>query len=197
MNLSTKQSVLQGFQVVLYNRALHPCLFDLKGRKVVRDKRCELEAWVLPGQHILRFEHKNLCLTELMVEAERRVPQAGIVTAFLCVAERDFEQKFDEAGVKFMTTVQTETLSDSLYRATYSEMVGFAKETQALSHRWEDEAGTCLSIIDIQRMNAEVHVQCYHLIASGGLVLRTQSLFEHGLEVGKEVPKFRSSGVTK
>jgi hypothetical protein len=78
-----------------------------------------------------------------------------------------------------MTSVQTESLSESLYQATLEEMEAHADEEDSLVHRWEDAMGRCLSLVDVQRFNKEVHAQCYHLQASGGIVLRTQSIFEH------------------
>ncbi len=179
MNLPTKPNVLQGYQIVLYNRALHPDVFPLKGRKVVRYGEYELEAWVLPGQHVLRFEYKTLCLSELVSESDKNVPQQGIVSAFLCAGERDVEHSFPKDKVNYMTTVQTETLSENLFQATYEEMMDFARQNQALAHRWNDETGKCLSVIDVQRMSREVHVQSYHMVASTGMVLRSQTIFEH------------------
>jgi hypothetical protein len=179
MNLPTKPNVLQTYQVVLYNRALHPELFPLKGRRVVKHGDYELEAWVMPGSHILRFEYKTLCACELLTDQDKNIPAAGVVTAFLCAGERDFEHKFPKDGVNFLTTVQTETLSENLYNATYNEMIDFAREMSALAHAWTDDGGKCLSIVDIQRYNREVHAQSYHLVASVGLVLRTQTIFEH------------------
>lgn len=34
-------------------------------------------------------------------------------------------------------------------------------------------------MIDTQRYNREIHAQAYHLIAQGGVVIRTQTIFEH------------------
>jgi hypothetical protein len=45
-------------------------------------------------------------------------------------------------------------------------------------HHFSDSVGPCLSMLDIQRYNGEVHVQSYHLLAHPGLVLRTQTIFE-------------------
>lgn len=177
--LQSKQSLLQAYQVVLYSKALHPELFPLRGRKVIAHGGYELEVWVLPGQHLLRFEYKGLCLTELVTDQDKSVPSQGIVSAFLCAAERDFEHAFPKEGVNYMTTVQTETLSENLYHSTYEELLDLARQSQALAHKWSDEGGKCLSLIDVQRMTKEVHVQTYHMIAQTGLVLRTQTIFEH------------------
>jgi hypothetical protein len=179
MNLPTKTNVLQTYQVILYNRALHPDAVGLKGRRVVKHGEYELEAWILPGTHMLRFDYHTLCASELLTDLEKPAPLQGQVSAFLCAGERDFEHRFVKDRVTYMTTVQTETLSDSLYAATLEEMADHARANRSLSHAWDDENGKCLSLLDIQRMAKQVHIQTYHLIASASLVLRTQSIFEH------------------
>lgn len=181
MNFPAKPAnVLQTYQVVLYNKALHPELFPLRARRVVKKNDYELEAWVMPGQHVLRFEYKGLCACELVTDLEaRNVPGANVVRSFPCAGEHDFEHSFPRDGVNYLTTVQTETLAENLYNSTYDELLAMGKESSALAHRWNDESGRCLSMVDVQRMNKEVHCQGYHLISNIGLVLRTMTIFEH------------------
>jgi hypothetical protein len=179
MSLPVKSPSLQSYQLLLYSRALHPEAFPLKGRRVVRQPGIyEFEVWAMSGAHLLRFESRGLCACELVSDQEGRLPEAGVVSAFLCAGERDFEHRFTRDRVTYMTTVQTETLSENLFLATYEEMMDVARATNALLHRWDDETGKCLSMIDIQQYSREVHAQAYHLIATGGLVLRTQTIFE-------------------
>ena len=179
MNLPTKTNVLQTYQVALYNRALHPELFPLKGRRVVKHGDYELECWVLPGTHMLRFEYKTLCVSELLVDQEKSPNGGGLVASFLCAGEHDFEHKFPKDRVNYIATVQTETLSDNLYNSTFEELSEWAKHSRALAHAWTDEVGKCLSVIDVQAQLTQVHAQTYHLVAGAGLVLRTQTIFEH------------------
>ncbi len=178
MSLPVKSPSLQSYQVLLYNRALHPDAFPLKGRRVIKQGTYEFEVWIMSGAHLLRFESGGLCACELVSDQEGRLPETGIVSAFLCAGERDFEHRFTREHATYMTTVQTETLSENLYIATYAEMMDVARTTNALIHRWNDESGKCMSMVDVQRYNREVHAQAYHLIATGGLVLRTQTIFE-------------------
>lgn len=175
---TTRSNSLQSYQTILYSRALHPELFQLRSRRVIKHGAYELEAWLTPGGHILRFEHGAVCASELLTDQERNLPTNGVVTAFLCAGERDYEHAFGKT-VTYMTTVQTETLSENLYAATFEEMLAFVRESGAMAHLWNDDAGQCLSIIDLQRYNREVHAQAYHLLAGGGIVVRTQTIFEH------------------
>lgn len=180
MNLPTKPSSLQAYQTILYRRALHPELFTLKGRKMIRHGSYEVELWLMPAAHLIRFTHRNLSGCELVTFQEGGLPTEGLVTTFPCAGERDFEHRFDPEGVVYMTSVQTESLSENLYTSTYAEMEASAAETDAMVYKWEDgEGGRCLSMLDVQRFSKEVHAQCYHLIAASGFVLRTQSIFEH------------------
>ncbi|MBX3406060.1 MAG: hypothetical protein KF869_04770 [Phycisphaeraceae bacterium] len=208
MNLPTKPNGLQTFQIFLYRKALHPELFPLKGRRSLVHGAYEIEAWIMPGAHLMRFQHGKLCACELLTDQEGSLPMEGAVTGFQCAGEHEFEHVFESERVKYITSVQTEQLSENLYQATYDEMVQFAQETGALVHQWSESAvgstngrgnghalalhngfhtnghagaasGRNLSLLDVQRLTKEVHAQSYHLIARGGLVIRTQTIFEH------------------
>jgi hypothetical protein len=179
MSTPLKTGSLQSHQIFLYGRAIHPELLPIKARKVLRQGGYELEIWAMDGGHLLRFEHTTLCACELMTAQETRLPEQGLVAGFLAMGERDFEHRFAKDKVVYMNTIQTESLSENLFLSTYDEIVDYARTTDALVHRWADEAGKCLTIIDTQSFNKEIHAQCYHLVAQGGLVIRTQTIFEH------------------
>jgi len=179
MNSPAKSTNLQAYRLILYRRPLHPELFGVRGRRLIAHAGYEFEAWILRAGHVLRFRHDGLCATELITDQETGIPDRGILAALPCAGERDHEQVFSEK-VKYFSTIGTEQLPDALYRSTYEELTAFAAENDAMIHTWVDEdGGKCASILDVQRYRREVHAQAYHLIAQGGLVLRTQSIFEH------------------
>lgn len=178
VNPSLSQNIVQAFQFALYHRALHPELFDLRGRRVVRHEGYELECWVFPGGHALRFECGPACFSEVVGPSEAPLPQANVINAFPCVGEHELDQHFPREKVGYITTIQSEQLGENLYLATFEEMRDYAREVGALVHRWDTEYGPCMSIVDIQRQSREVHAQSYHLLAQGGTVLRTQTIFE-------------------
>jgi hypothetical protein len=179
MSISHKSSNTQSFRLMLYRRALHPELFDLQGRRCHRQPEYEVESWVTPAGHILRFQVDGKCLTEAVLESSDHLPEMGLVYALPCLGEKDYELGADESDLGYVTTIQTETLSENLYMATYREMRDFATETGALCHHWKDaEGGLCLSLLDSQKYKKEYHIQGYHLVGSSGMVLRTQSIFE-------------------
>lgn len=165
------------YQTILYNRSLPPELFLIEQRRIVRHGDYELEVWLMPGQHVLRFERGGHCVCELLTSMARHLPSEGIVTASSCAGEVEFE--CDNRGLIYMTSVQTENLSEMLYATSLEELEQFARENSSLVHAWNDDAGRCLSLVDVQKYQTEVHVQSYHMIATTGLVIRTQTIFQH------------------
>lgn len=167
-------------QMYLYRRPLHSDLFQIKARRQIRHNAYDLEAWVMPGGHVIRFRHADFSCCELLVDHADRLPLDGAVTCLPCTGEQDFDHSFGPEKVRYLTSLQTETLTDSLYKTSYQELIELAKDTDALYHTFTDELGRLnASILDVQRLGREVHAQSYHLIAQSGLVVRTQTIFEH------------------
>lgn len=178
MSAPLKSANLQAYRLVLYRRALHPDLFKVKGRRTIRHGEYEFEVWLMPASHMLRFQHESVCGTELIIDGETGLPERGLVTALPCAGEKDHDHAFSER-VNYMTTIQTEQLPENLYISTFRELTDFGREREALMHEWEDETGRCASILDLQRYRCEIHAQAYHMLAHGGIVLRSQTIFEH------------------
>ncbi|MGD9690467.1 MAG: hypothetical protein AB7K52_12075 [Phycisphaerales bacterium] len=180
----TKTVAAQAYQLVLYRRALHPELFQLKDRKTLRAGDFEFEAWLMPGSHALRFQHRIMCISELVTDKDDGLPTSGAVATVPCAGEHDFEHEFADGRVCYFATIQTETLNDALYRSTYRDMKTYVADTGAMAHEWSLPGaalagGKCLSVLEVHRYPREIHAQSFHLIADSGLVLRTQTIVEH------------------
>ncbi len=178
MSSAQKSSLLQTYNMVLYRTALHPEFFDIQARRRIKHGEYEFEAWMLQSGHAVRFEFNGLCVTEIVTNAADALPDRGLVASLPCAGEKDHECEFGDR-VTYMTSIQTETLSDHLYLGTYNELRDHAADSGGVVLDWSTEFNRPdMSLLDMQRYNDEVHVQAYHLRAEGGLVLRTQSIFQ-------------------
>ena len=177
MSISSKYPNTQTFRLMVYRRALHPELFELQERRLHRHGDYETETWLWQAGHAVRFQTEGNCLTETVIENGDHLPEHGLVHALPCLGEKDFELDSEKMG--YVTTIQTEALTDNLYMATYREMLDFAVGNGSLFHEWSNETGApSLSMLDVQKFKREFHLQSYHLIGSNSIVLRTQSIFE-------------------
>ena len=179
MSIQPRVTTLQSYNMLLYRNALHPEFFGIEGRRCIEHGEYEFEAWIFRGGHAMRFQHDGLCLSEIVSDQLENLPERGLIATFPCAGERDHDTNFGERLV-YMTSMQTELLTDHLYLGTYNEMLEHGREFDGLLSVWTDDiAGKPnLSLVDVQRFADQVHVQSYHLRSDCGLVLRTQSIFQ-------------------
>lgn len=169
---------LQSYQTVLTGKSLHPELFRIEVSTRVERPWYIFSAWVLRGAHVCTFTTPSGVATELVSDSVAAVPSTSVIDSFLCAGERDAQHQVEGTNIVHMTAAQTEQLPEHLFADTYNELDDMARSTGALVHRFSDQGGACLSIVDIQEYAKEIHFQAYHMIAGEGLVLRTQSIFE-------------------
>jgi len=179
MNVSSKSSNTQMFRMMIYCRALHPELFEIQRRTSCSHGPYNSELWIGKAGHVARFNLGGCTLVETVIEEGDHLPETGLVHALPCLGEKDYELEADPSKtIGYVTTLQTELLTENLYAATYREMRDFAHEANALSYEWDAAGVPGLSVLDYQKYKSEFHIQSYHLVGASGLVLRTQSIFE-------------------
>lgn len=178
MSANGKSSIALLPKLMLYRRPLHPELFKFQGRRTDRHGDYEVDSWLVEGGHCVRFAVDGQALVEAVLEGNDHLPEAGLVHAMPCLGEKEFDLGQNEQ-IGYFTTLQTETLTENLYLATYREMKDFAREAGSLYFENPTPAGPNLTILDAQKYKREFHIQGYHMTAHNGSVLRTQSIFEN------------------
>jgi len=179
MGVSHKSYNAQLFRLMVYQRPLHPELLNLQERQLHQHGDYEAECWIAPSGHVVRFQaDPDNTLTEVVIEKGDHLPESGLVHALPCMGEKEFELE-SESNIGYVTTIQTESLTENLFLATYREMRTFALESNALLYEWKNNDGVAnLSMLDCQKFKREFHIQSYHMIGASSMVLRTQSIFE-------------------
>ena len=164
--------------MLLYRKAVHPEFFGIEGRRCLEQSGAEVEGWVFKGGHCARYQLGPVCLVEVVTDNPAMLPDKALSMQLPCAGERDHQDQVSDA-LNYLTTIQTETLSDHLYLGTYREMLERGRNNESLMSMWKDDNGRPnLSVLDLERYKNELHVQAYHLRSDCGLVLRTQSMIE-------------------
>ncbi len=189
---AAKSSNSLSYAMLLYRRAVHPEFFGIEARRKLQHGDYEFEGWIFKGGHCVRFQYGAITFCEVVVDNPTSLPDRGLAGTLPCAGEHDHEEKVTEQ-IGYLTTIQSESLSDHLYLGTYKEMLQHGRDSDSLMTVWTDPNGKPnLSLIDLQRFRNELHVQGYHLRAQSGLVLRTQSMIQLPEPAAKEAPDARS-----
>jgi hypothetical protein len=182
---SRSTTSLQAYHTLLYRVPLHPEFFRIEAREKSSHSNYAFESWLFKGGHAFRFELDDLNVTEIVTPEPGIIPERGLVTSLPCAGEKDHESEIADR-VTYVTSIQTETLSDHLYQGTYREMLDHGRMSEGLLHVWEEDGPPNLSLVEHQRYADEVHIQGYHLRSDCLMVLRTQSIFQIGCEANTD-----------
>lgn len=166
---------------MLYNRSLHPELFDIyQDHHVVRDSY-EAQIWVTGCTHVIGFHRQKLSLVELMADPDVDLPQRGLLLEMPFRGERAHECKRSD-GINYMMNFQVEQMSPAVYSRTHHELArqGAKRGLFVPFPRWMTQSLTPFSYIDYDARPNELHIFAFHAFPEDLTMIRTQSIFELG-----------------
>jgi hypothetical protein len=163
----------------LFNRALHPELFNIHRNKRVRQRRYQAEIWFTGLSHVVTFQFQEYHVTELIGMDSELMPKTGLVTEFRFRGEQDLNESF-ENGIGYIMSSQVERMTSNLFTATHRDLVRHAKKRGILVpfKDWVGEGLEPFSFIDYEPRDFELHINAFHAFPEDLTVLKTQSIFE-------------------
>ena len=179
MSQRTKPRKQVGLNVLLYDRPLHPELFETYRSETAERRAYAADIHLIDGGHLVDFMAGDSHLTEVVIAGPEEVPEAGLIDNVLCRGER-YHETDTHANVRYMISTQEEQLPATLYDATRREIVDYAQKRELM---WIDAPatetrGSFLSALDIERRANELLVQSFHLFDDGLTVIKTQGIIE-------------------
>ncbi len=117
----TKQRRSSGLTLTLYQRLLHPELFNILASEQVSRRAYDADIWLVEGGHVISFSAGKNTLTEVIVNRNDPVTDRGLIQTIPCRGERYHEMTSGE-NIKYMISTQEEQLNQPLYDATRSEV---------------------------------------------------------------------------
>ena len=178
MPLGQKQRVSE-LQFFLYDRPLHPELFDIYDSHRVAKDGYEAQVWVTGISHLIGFYRGEATVVELIAESGAELPERGRLLSVPFRGEKD--QEFTHVdGIRYMMSFQVETMSARLYARAHDELAGQADKRGLFVPfpEWAINALTPFTYIDYEAKVRELHVFAYHAFPDELTLVKTQSIFE-------------------
>ena len=178
MTIGQKQR-LSNLRFYLYDRPLHPELFDIYyDREIVRPGY-EAQMWVTGCSHVIGFYHQNLNMVQVTADADSELPQRGLLLELPIRGERDHEFKRAE-GINYMMNFQVETMSPAVYSRIHHD---FARQSSKRGlfvpfPMWMARSLTPFTYIDYEAKANELHIFAFHAFPEDLTIVKTQSIFE-------------------
>lgn len=178
MGIGQKQSV-SSLRFFLYDRPLHPELFDIYDDRHVIRAGYETQIWVTGCTHVIGFYRGSESLVEVINDAGAELPSRGQLLELPFRGERDHERK-RAGGINYMMNFQVETMSPEVYSRTHHELarLGAKRGLFVPFPTWMVHSLTPFTFVDYDARPNELHVFAFHAFPEDLTIIKTQSIFE-------------------
>jgi hypothetical protein len=179
MSNRTKQRRSGGLTLLLYQRTLHPELFNILASEQVSRRAYEADIWLVEGGHVISFSAGKNTLTEVIVTNHEPFSDRSLIQTIPCRGEK-YHEMVSGGTIRYMISTQEEQLSQTLYDATRHEIQTYASKRELMSAETPatGDASAQLSVLDIERRSHELLVQSFHLFDENQMVIKTQAIIE-------------------
>lgn len=163
----------------LYQRSIHPELFNIYNRRHLKTKKYESLIWDTGCAHVISVFTKDNSLTELISIPGQTLPKRGLVERFRFDGQKRHKCTLSR-HLSYMTDFQVEKMEPGLYRQSYTDLERFAKNRGIFVKFPELSIDGLLpfSYIDFEARRDELHVHAFHAYPDQVTIIKTQSLFD-------------------
>ena len=120
MGIGQKQTV-DSLRFYLYDRPLHPELFDIYHDHYIVKGGYESHIWVTGCTHVIGFYRGENMIVEVTADAMSDLPPRGRLLEMPFRGERNHERK-RTAGINYMMSFQVEQMGPDVYGRTHHDL---------------------------------------------------------------------------
>ena len=163
----------------LFQRPLHPELFQIYASRHVKTEKYEAVIWVTGCTHVVSVFAGKVCLSEVVSAPRQVLPQRGLVERFQFRGPRSHKCTLSR-GVSYMTDFQIEKMSANLYCQSHTDLERFAKNRGVFVKFPKQEASGLqpFSYVDFEARKSELHIHTFEAYPDQVTMIKTQSLFD-------------------
>ncbi len=163
----------------LFQRPLHPELFQIYAKRHIKTEKYEALLWVTGCTHVISVFAGDVCLSEVISGPGQMLPQRGLIERFGFKGPRTHKCTLSR-GVSYMTDFQIEKMSPNLYRQSHSDLEGFARN-RGIFVKFPDLEVDGLHpfcYVDFEARKTELHIHTFAAYPDQVTMIKTQSLFD-------------------
>jgi hypothetical protein len=170
---------IDGLTFSLFQRPLHPELFQIYAQRQLKTNKYEAHVWITGCTHVVSVFAADIYLTEVISTPGQPLPQRGLIERFQFRGPRSHKCTLSR-GLSYMTDFQIEKMSPNLYRQSHYDLERFAQNRGLFVKFPELETGGLqpFCYVDFEARQNELHVHAFAAYPEQVAMLKTQSLFD-------------------
>ncbi len=179
MELPQINVAIDGLTFSLFQKPLHPELFQIYAKRQLKTNKYEALVWITGCTHVVSVFAADVCLSEVISAPGQPLPQRGLIERFQFRGPRSHKCTLSR-GLSYMTDFQVEKMSPNLYRQSHRDLERFAQNRGLFVKFPELETGGLqpFCYVDFEAKQSELHVHSFAAYPEQVTMLKTQSLFD-------------------
>jgi hypothetical protein len=163
----------------LFNRSLHPELFEVYQTRTVQRDRYTARVEITSSGHLVTWRHAGVLLTEVSCSAQHPLPQKRRLMGYRLRGERS-DRVECRGGVVYQVNFQLETVTPAVLQLFQQELA-HEGERDGLFHSFDASGRMKLggqSYIHLETRQRCLLVQAFHTFPDDCAIVKSQSIFE-------------------
>ena len=163
----------------LFQRPLHPELFQIYQQRQLKTDKYEAIIWVTGCTHVISVFAGDVCLSEVVSAPGQMLPSRGLIERFQFRGPRTHKCTLSR-GVSYMTDFQVEKMSPNLYQQSHMDLQHFARNRGIFVNFPDLQVGRLepFCYVDFESRRTELHVHTFAAYPDQVTMIKTQSLFD-------------------
>lgn len=163
----------------LYDRPLHPELFDVLVERTVKRPGYSLAVRLTRTGHVLSWNDGERHVTEATATADMELPEAGCRLAYNFNGGRNGRSALP-GGLRYQVSLQTEVLQPEQFQHVHEELaLEGARTGLAFHYRTGNRLGLSpLGVVIAQAVPSGLSLSAFHTFPDEFSLIKTQSLIE-------------------
>ena len=163
----------------LFQRPLHPELFNIYASRKVKTEKYEAIIWITGCTHVVSVFSDDVCLAEVVSPPSQMLPERGLIERFRFRGPRNHKCTLSK-GVSYMTDFQVERLNVNLYRQSFTDLEKFGRDRGIFVRFPELEIDGLqpFCYVDFEARKTELHIHSFAAYPDQIAMIKTQSLFD-------------------
>jgi hypothetical protein len=163
----------------LYGRPLHPEFFDILAVRKVQREDYELTVRITRTGHVITWENRDVCLTEVATAADQPLPERRRLLSYRIRGEHSDSLACAD-GVHYQMSFQVETLPQDIFWHVHDELVADGGKRGLL---YNFQPNHRLSLAPLGFITVEARHRClmlttFHTFPQENTLVKSQSLIE-------------------
>lgn len=163
----------------LYNRPLHPELFEVVTARTVRRDEYSLSVRITRTGHIISWQTRDAHLTEVTATADAPLPTYRTLVTHKMRGERSNSLAW-APGLNYQSSFQVESLPDEVFAHVHDEILSDGLKRGLLHNFRPNNRLTMapLGFVTTEAWSGNLVVSTFHTFPEERTIVKTQSLIE-------------------